>query len=472
MLYLPVACKTPCLGIRKGVVVWVVGGRFKYLELVQIFKGMFPMKKDVQATVVGKVWNANEGKIFALNKCLDEYFKAVKFFLRFNSTSKTFLHGNGYEKAKQLFNLNTALIQTARDKAVEILKSFNEKKKEGKVKSEKPKLKKISIRFDKRCYSFAKTTNVLTPYWLTLSLNRRTRISLPIKFGKRKQKFIEEALQGEWQFCTVEMVKKNGEWYAHFVLKKEVELIDEPETFIGVDLGEWNVAVVIAISKHNPSKTMKGQFWSGAKIRYIRGKYAHIRRNLQRKKRIDLVRRIGSKEGRIVNQMLHTIAKEVVAYAKQFDKPIIAMEKLNGIRENMNGSAKLNRRLHSWSFRKIQMYIEYKANLEGIPVVYVNPKNSSKTCHRCGHVAQVNGREFRCPKCGLDYNRDLNSAINLARSLMRGTGWGCRERALNSRMKPSAVKAGGTGEAPQDGVAHSFDSHKSFCASYLQHGRK
>ena len=137
---------------------------------------------------------------------MDEYFKAVKFFLGFNSTSKIFLHENGYKKAKKLFNLNTALIQTARDKAVEILKSFNKRKKNGKVKSERTKLKKISIRFDKRCYSFAKTTNVLTPYWLTLSLNRRTRISLPIKFGKRQQKLIEEALQGKWEFSTV----KNG----------------------------------------------------------------------------------------------------------------------------------------------------------------------------------------------------------------------------------------------------------------------
>ena len=295
------------------------------------------MKKEVQITVVGKVWNANKGKILALNKCLDEYFKAVKFFLSFNSTSKTFLHKNGYEKAKQLFNLNTALIQTARDKAVEILKSFNEKKKEGKTKSEKPKLKKISIRFDKRCFSFAKTTNVLTPYWLTLSLNKRIRISLPIKFGERQQKLIEEALQGKWQFCTVEMVKRNGEWYAHFVLKKEVELIDEPETFVGVDLGEWNVAVAVAISKHNPSKPIKGRFWSGAKIRYIRGKYTHIRRNLLRKKRIDLVKRIGSKEGRIVNQILHTIAKEVIEYAKQFPKPIIVMERL-----------KKHQRKHEW----------------------------------------------------------------------------------------------------------------------------
>jgi len=412
------------------------------------------MKKEVQITVVGKVWNANKGKILALNKCLDEYFKAVKFFLSFNSTSKSFLHRNGYEKAKQLFNLNTALIQTARDKAVEILSSFNKRRKNGKVKSERPKLKRVSIRFDKRCYSFAKTTNILTPYWLTLGLNKK-RVSLPIKFGERQQKLIEEALQGNFKFCTVEMVKRNREWYAHFVLKKEVDLNYEPETIIGIDLGEWNIAVAVAISKNNPNKPMKGRFWSGAKIRKIRGKYAHIRRNLQRKKRLDLVKRIGSKEKRIVNQILHIIAKEVVEYAKQFPKPVIVMERLKNIRENVNSSAKLNRRLHSWSYRKIQLYIEYKANLEGIAVVYVNPKNSSKTCHRCGHLARkVKGREFRCPKCGLIYNRDLNSAINLARRITSPLGWGCREPALNSRMKPSAVKAGGTGEAPFDGAAH------------------
>ena len=404
------------------------------------------MRREVQVTVVGKVFRPNRKKVLALNRCLEEYFKLVKWYISFDTTSKTFLHKNGYEKAKQLFNLNTALIQTARDKAVEIVKSFNERKKEGKVKTERPKLKRISIRFDKRCYSFAKTTNKLTSYWLTLSLNRKERITLPIVFGKRQQKFIEEALQGKWEFCTVEMVKRNGEWYAHFVLKKEIELIDEPETIIGVDLGEWNVATAIAISRQNP-KPMGGRFWSGAKIREIRGKYVHIRRNLQRKKRLDLVKRFGHKEERMVNQQLHIIANEIVAYAKQFEKPVIAMEKLDGIRENMNGSAKLNRRLHAWSFRKLQQYIEYKANLEGVPIVYVNPKNTSKRCHRCGHVAQVNGREFRCPKCGLVYNRDLNSAINIVHALTRGMGWGsCEPPELPNEVLTQSQD--GSGEAP------------------------
>ncbi|MCE4623277.1 MAG: RNA-guided endonuclease TnpB family protein [Caldisphaeraceae archaeon] len=148
-----------------------------------------------------------------------------------------------------------------------------------------------------------------------------------------------------------------------------------------------------------------------------------------------------------MNQQLHTIAKEIVAYAKQFEKPIIVMEKLDGIRDSMNGSAKLNRRLHAWSFRKLQMYVKYKANLEGIPVVYVNPKNTSKRCHRCGHVAQANGREFRCPKCGLVYNRDLNAAINIAHTLMRGMGWGsCEPPELPNEVL--VKNQHGTGETP------------------------
>ena len=44
-----------------------------------------------------------------------------------------------------------------------------------------------------------------------------------------------------------------------------------------------------------------------------------------------------------------------------------------------------------------------------------------------GHVAQVKGRQFRCPKCGLIYNRDLNACINIAHALKRGMGWGSRE---------------------------------------------
>jgi len=84
------------------------------------------MQKEVQITVAGKVFKPNKLKVLALNRTLSEYLRLVKWYLSFNSKSKSDLHRNCYEEAKKRFNLNTALIQTARDKAVEILKRDQE----------------------------------------------------------------------------------------------------------------------------------------------------------------------------------------------------------------------------------------------------------------------------------------------------------------------------------------------------------
>ena len=288
----------------------------------------------------------------------------------------------------------------------------------------------MSIRFDKRCYSFSKTMNVLTPYWLTLSLFKRKRISLPIVLGEKQRQRIEEAFRGEWSFTTVEMVKRNGEWYAHFVLKKTVKLHDKPETVIAIDRGEVNLAVAVAVSKKNPEKPMKGQFWRGEKIKRIRGLYSHIRRKLQEKNRVGKVKKLKGKERRRVNQQLHIIANQIIEYAKQFPKPVIVMENLNGIRRNFKKSKWLNRRFHSLPFRKLQTIIEYKALLEGIEVKYLTKKetrNTSKECHRCGYVTQVKGRIFECPKCRMKYERDLNACINIAHRVTSSVRWGRRE---------------------------------------------
>jgi putative transposase len=381
------------------------------------------LQKDVQICVVGKVFRPNRQKVLTLNRTLNEYFRLVNWYLTFNSKSVNFLHKNYYEKAKVFFNLNSALIQTARDKAIEILKSFEKNRKGNSI----LRLKKISIRFDKRCYNFSKTVNILTPYWLTLSLNRRERVNLPIVFGEKQRQRIEEAFRGEWNFTTVEMVKRNKEWYAHFTLKKTIEVSDEPETVIAIDRGERNLAVAVAISKSNPDKPIRGQFWRGEEIKRIRGLYGHVRRSLGKKKLLKKIEELRGKEKRKVNQQLHIIANQIVSYAKQFPKPVIVMENLNGIRKSFNKSKKLNKRFHLLPFRKLQTYVEYKAFLEGIDVRYLTKKetkNTSKTCHKCGHVAQVGVRRiYKCPKCGMEYDRDLNACINIAHRIMSSMGW-------------------------------------------------
>ncbi|HID90533.1 TPA: hypothetical protein EYP44_01065 [Candidatus Bathyarchaeota archaeon] len=63
--------------------------------------------------------------------------------------------------------MNEAPIQTARDRAVETLKGFGGNGRDDSA----LRLKRASIRFGGGCYGFSRTTDVLTPYWLTPSLN-------------------------------------------------------------------------------------------------------------------------------------------------------------------------------------------------------------------------------------------------------------------------------------------------------------
>jgi IS605 OrfB family transposase len=383
--------------------------------------------KIVQTTIIGKVYKENKGKTFRLNRLSEEYFKLIKLYvsigLELRDMSKSSLHELTYSNICNEFNLATGLIQTARDKSVEIIKSFKKSDKgktEKKRKSRTLKMKRVSIRFDQRTFKLDKTDHKLSQYWITLSTTgqKYERVNLPIYFGKDQI----EKLENGWRPASVEMVKKNGEWYAHITIEKWIKF-KEPKTVIGIDVGEVNFASCIAVPINNQKEYRKGYIERGEEIKRIRGLYGHIRRSLGRKKLPNKIKEIGIKENRKVDQEVHIISNRIIEYVKQFEDPIISMEDLTNIRYNFNASKKLNKRFHSLPFYKLRKYIEYKANSEGIDVRFIEPYDTSKTCHICGNVSHVNGREYRCKACGMIYNRDLNASINIAHFLMRDMGW-------------------------------------------------
>jgi putative transposase len=73
----------------------------------------------------------------------------------------------------------------------------------------------------------------------------------------------------------------------------------------------------------------------------------------------------------------HYVSKRLVEVAREYNA-IIVFEDLEEIRENSNGGKRLSWMKPLWCYRRIQEYTEYKALIDGIRIVYVNPAITSR----------------------------------------------------------------------------------------------
>ena len=123
------------------------------------------------------------------------------------------------------------------------------------------------------------------------------------------------------------------------------------------------------------------------------------------------------KEARFARDVNHSISKRIVAKAKDTAHGI-ALEELGGIRERVTVRRRQRATLHSWSFHDLRAKIEYKAALSGVPVVMVDPRNTSRTCPSCGCIDKRNRpsqSSFLCVVCGFAGVADHIAAGNIAR---------------------------------------------------------
>lgn len=106
------------------------------------------------------------------------------------------------------------------------------------------------------------------------------------------------------------------------------------------------------------------------------------------------------------------LSREIVNFAKENNVSIIRLEKLTNIRNAAKTSRKNEKNIHTWSFYRLARFIEYKSNLEGIKVEYVNPKYTSQACPICRELNHAKDRKYSC-KCGFKAHRDRVGALNI-----------------------------------------------------------
>lgn len=190
--------------------------------------------------------------------------------------------------------------------------------------------------------------------------------------------------------------------------------IEEPDfcgdgKVMGVDLGLKCPAVA-----YTSDGTVKF-YGNGRKNKYFRRQYKYLRKKLGKAKKQKVIKRISNKEQRIMKDVDHKMSRAIVNDAKAKGVSLIKMECLDNIRSTTRTSRKNNHSLHTWSFYRLMNFIEYKARLAGIEVLYVNPAYTSQRCPVCGSKNHAEDRDYKC-NCGYHTHRDIVGARNICES--------------------------------------------------------
>ena len=219
----------------------------------------------------------------------------------------------------------------------------------------------------------------------------------------------------DWKPCSADLCfdAKTRRFYLHVVVET-----DAPEAVcegvLGVDLGITEIAT-----------DSEGNQYSGEAVKGVRRRVRRIRRLLQARSTKSAkkhLKRIRQKQSRFTRDTNYVISKRLVTTATNSRKAL-ALEDLKGIRDRAETvfgrdtkSKEMRWLMGNWAFDQLRQILSYKAEAAGVPLISVDPRNTSRTCSKCGHCEKANRKsqaKFLCQRCGFETNADSNAAVNI-----------------------------------------------------------
>ena len=257
--------------------------------------------------------------------------------------------------------------------------------------------------------------------------------------------YLNKYLDGSWKPGEILLSYRYGRILVYITFHRDV-VPREPRVVMGVDLNFNNITYTIIDLNSNLVSMGVIPFRGLSRALH----YRKLAEKLQRKhpknwRFLKWARRIRarwlSRARNILVDSAHYVSKRLVEVAREYNA-VIVFEDLEEIKRNNNGGGKrLSWMKPLWCYQRIQEYTEYKALLEGIKTIYVNPAKTSKKSPNNRKIKFIN---YRFVELGDTVtSRDVVASWNLAlRGLkqMRGSRvtWSPdspRSEAMKTRAK-------------------------------------
>ena len=230
-------------------------------------------------------------------------------------------------------------------------------------------------------------------------------IKLP-KLGKVKAK-IHRTVEGRIINATI---KKYGNKYKVMItVKKEIKKKEEINNMVGLDMGISNF---VTDSNNNVYYAPKSLINNYDKISKLQKKLALKKKGSNNYfKLLDKINKLYDKCNNVRDDFLHKLSTSIIN-----ENQVIVIENLDV--KSMFQTKKIAKVLGDISISKFITMLEYKARWYGRTIVKIDRYYpSSQLCSICGYqnkeLKNYSIRNWTCPKCNSNHERDYNAATNI-----------------------------------------------------------
>jgi len=327
-----------------------------------------------------KIVSMLEKQRFAWNEC-----SKVKFNIPTNSI--VLLHGQFYTKFRQSQpEIPSQVVISAEQSVLSAYRSI----KSNKQKLDKlPEKKRLSIRLDKRTYSYK------NGIFSIISLEKRVKC-LPYIYPKLQE------LISKYRFCDPLLFEKDGEVWICLTFDIP-EILSQNKLAVGVDVGICNLAA-----------TSEGNLYQDKAFNARKRKLRFNKRKLQSKSKTSKsarrkLKNLKRKERNINQNFSHHLANKIISDTKA---DTIVLENLKSIKVKKHKYQNKNR-ISQVPMFELRRILTYKALLNNKQVITVSPAYTSQIDHRTG---KLDGKRIGGRYIGKDHqvlHADVNAACNI-----------------------------------------------------------